>query len=62
MQCLTIGIPGCWMIIGLEKNIYSKYNMNYTSGAASQLIIKSIWALRKTQNEDLKKMVGKKRF
>lgn len=53
-----------WMLDDnwFRENIYSKYNMNYTSGAASQLIIKSIWALRKTQNEDLKKWWARNTF
>ncbi len=53
-----------WMLDDnwFRENIYSKYNMNYTSGAASQLIIKTIWALRKTQNEDLKKWWARTAF
>lgn len=53
-----------WMLDDnwFRENIYNKYNMTYTSGAASQLIIKSIWALRKTQNEDLKKWWARKEF
>jgi hypothetical protein len=63
----TNAMPNNWYTWMLDdnwfrENIYSKYNMNYTSGAASQLIIKSIWALRKTQNEDLKKWWARNAF
>lgn len=53
-----------WMLDDnwFRENIYSKYNMSYSSGAASQLIIKSIWALRKTQNEDIKKWWARNAF
>ena len=53
-----------WMLDDnwFKENIYSKYNMSYSSGAANQLIIKSIWALRKGQNEDLKKWWGRNEF
>ena len=53
-----------WMLDDnwFKENIYSKYNMSYSSGAASQLIIKSIWALRKTQKEDLKKWWARNEF
>ena len=53
-----------WMLDDnwFKENIYSKYNISYSSGTASQLIIKSIWALRKTQNEDLKKWWARNEF
>lgn len=53
-----------WMLedYWFSQNIYSKHNMTYNSGAASQLIIKSIWALRKTQNEDPKKWWARNAF
>ena len=53
-----------WMLDDnwFKENIYSKYNISYSSGAASQLIIKSIWALRKTQNEDIKKWWARNEF
>lgn len=53
-----------WMLDDnwFRENIYNKYNMTYSSGAASQLIIKSIWALRKTQNEDIKKWWARNAF
>lgn len=53
-----------WMLDDnwFKENIYNKCNISYSSGAASQLIIKSIWALRKTQNEDLKKWWARNEF
>ena len=53
-----------WMLDDnwFKENIYNKFNISYSSGAASQLIIKSIWALRKTQNEDLKKWWARNEF
>lgn len=60
-------IPKNWFNWMLEdywfmQNIYGKENVTYTSGAASQLIIKSIFALRKNQNEDLKKLWARNTF
>lgn len=53
-----------WMLDDnwFKENVYNKCNISYSSGAASQLIIKSIWALRKTQNEDLKKWWARNEF
>lgn len=60
-------IPRNWFNWMLEDywfnhNVYSKHNMTYTSGASSQLIIKSILALRKAQNEDPKKRWARNAF
>lgn len=60
-------IPNNWYTWMLDdnwfkENIYNKCNISYSSGAASQLIIKSIWALRQTQNEDLKKWWARNEF
>lgn len=53
-----------WMLedYWFRQNIYKKYNITYFSGAASQLIIKSIYTLRKNQNEDLKKWWARQTF
>ena len=53
-----------WMLDDnwFRGNIYNKYNISYSSAAASQLIIKSVWALRKNQNEDLKKWWARNEF
>jgi len=53
-----------WMLDDnwFKENIYSKYNISYSSGAATQLIIKSIWTLRKGQKEDSKKWWARNEF
>lgn len=53
-----------WMLDDnwFKENIYNNYNISYASGAASQLIIKSIWTLRKGQKEDPKKWWARNEF
>jgi hypothetical protein len=53
-----------WMLDDnwFNENIYGKYGITYKSGAASPLLIKKVWAMRKGEGEDLKKWWGRKMF
>lgn len=53
-----------WMLDDnwFNENIYNKYGIIYKSGAASSVIIKKIWAMRKGEGEDIKKWWGRKTF
>jgi len=45
-----------------NENIYNKLNIGYYSGAASQILIKSIWKIRSTHSEDVKKKWARRAF
>jgi len=53
-----------WMLDDnwFNENVYDKFNITYKSAAASPLIIKTIWALRRKQSEDLKKWWARETF
>lgn len=53
-----------WMLDDnwFNENIYKEYGITYKSAAASQLLIKLVWSMRKGQGKDLKKMVDSKFF
>ncbi len=53
-------LPDSWQTWMLDdgwfnENIYNNYGITYKLAAASQLIIKNVWALRHSEGEDLKK-------
>jgi len=60
-------IPANWHTWMLDdnwfrENIYSKFNISYSSAVASQILIKSLSVLRMSEGEDLKKRWARKTF
>ena len=67
LQDNNSSLPNSWRSWALDDNwlneyIYNERSISYKSAAASQIIIRKIWSMRKKEGEDSKKWWGRNMF